>query len=88
VNSFRHGFWNEHRVVICAQRSAGIAAWKKEDAFFFSEQPPDCIGAQAPKGSQFFKRKMPFGERTMVETPSTALAFSALPFAKQISSYS
>jgi hypothetical protein len=29
VDSFRHGFWNEHRVVIGAQRSAGITAWKK-----------------------------------------------------------
>ena len=64
MDSFRHGFWNEHRVVICAQRSAGIAAWKKEDAYFFSEQPPDCIGAQAPEGSQLFRRKMLFGERT------------------------
>jgi hypothetical protein len=63
VNSFRHGFWNEHRVVICAQRSAGIAAWNQEHAFLFSEQPPDYIGAQAPKGSQLFRRKMPFGER-------------------------
>ena len=64
VHSFCHGFWNEHRVVVRAHRSARIAAWKKEDAFLVSKKPPNCVGAQAPKTSQLFRRIMLFGERT------------------------